>query len=191
METMQGSHTQQAAYLIFDMEISQQTVEKLLEALAVFASNRIRSVHLALSTSGGDVTQGITLYNSLLAMPFELTTHNIGNVDSIGNAVFLAGRKRYASAHSTFMFHSVYWNIVQPMQLQLKGALEIADSIRRENSRIASIIGDRTKLKGPDVEQLFADGDTKDAKAALTSGIIDGIKDFQIVEGAPVIKIGR
>ena len=37
---------------------------------------------------------GMTLYNTLRAMPFELITHNVGNVDSIGNAVFLAGDLR-------------------------------------------------------------------------------------------------
>jgi len=50
---------------------------------------------------------GMNLYNVLRAMPFKLITHNVGNVDSIGNAVFLARAERYACPHSTFMFHGV------------------------------------------------------------------------------------
>lgn len=40
----------------------------------------------------------------LRAFPFKLVTHNVGNMDSIGNAVFLAGEQRLACPHSTFMF---------------------------------------------------------------------------------------
>ena len=62
-------------------------------------------------------------------------------------------------------FHSVFWNVPQPVQLQLKQVIDIADSTKRENGRVA-IIGDRTALKSADVEQLFVDGDTKDAKSS-------------------------
>ena len=34
---------------------------------------------------------GLNLNNLFRGLPFELITHNIGNVDSIGNAIFLAG----------------------------------------------------------------------------------------------------
>ena len=50
---------------------------------------------------------GITLYNFLRGVSFQLNNHNIGNVDSIGDAIFLGGAERYACAHSTFMFHGV------------------------------------------------------------------------------------
>ena len=49
-----------------------------------------------ISTPGGTVMNGLNLYNVMRAMPFRLTTHNVGNVDSIGNAIFLAGEERYA-----------------------------------------------------------------------------------------------
>ena len=53
---------------------------------------------------------GMNLYNVLRGLPRDLTIHNVGNVGSIGNAIFLAGSKRYACAHSTFMFHGVGFN---------------------------------------------------------------------------------
>lgn len=36
---------------------------------------------------------GMNLYNVLRPIPFLLVTHNVGNVDSIGNAIFLAGER--------------------------------------------------------------------------------------------------
>src|SRR5213593_78082 len=86
----------QIVYVIFSAEITPQTTEGLLAVMANCATQGVKEVYLSLSTPGGDVTQGMTLYNVLRGMPFALTTHNAGNVDSIGNAVFLAGTKRYA-----------------------------------------------------------------------------------------------
>ena len=44
--------------------------------------------------------EGVAIYTTLRALPLDLTTHNIGNVDSIGNIIFLAGARRYASIWS-------------------------------------------------------------------------------------------
>lgn len=83
-------------YVSFSAEINVGTTEALIAALAQLASQGVPNVYLMLSTPGGSVMHGITLYNTLRAFPFALTTHNMGNVDSIGNAVFLAGETRYA-----------------------------------------------------------------------------------------------
>src|ERR1017187_9405933 len=82
-------------YVVFTAEITPQTTEGLLAVMANCATQGVQTVYLAISTPGGDVTQGMTLYNVLRGMPFDLITHNAGNVDSIGNAVFLAGKTRY------------------------------------------------------------------------------------------------
>lgn len=97
----------ETVYISFSAEISPHTTESLLGLLANCVNERIKKVYLMLSTPGGSVMNGMNIYNVIRAMPFELITHNVGNVDSIGNAIFLAGSKRYACPHSTFMFHGV------------------------------------------------------------------------------------
>ncbi len=76
-------------YVIFSAEISQQTTESLLAVMANLTTQGIEEVVLAISTPGGDVTNGITLYNVLRGLPFKLTAHNVGNVDSIGNVILI------------------------------------------------------------------------------------------------------
>ena len=92
-------------YVSFSAEIVPHTTESLIALLANQVNQGVQVVHLLLSTPGGSVMHGMNLYNILRGLPLELITHNVGNVDSIGNAVFLAGEKRYAAQHSTFMFH--------------------------------------------------------------------------------------
>ncbi len=94
-------------YVMFTAEIVPQTVEAMIQALSNLTQQGVKKVYLAFSTPGGSVTHGIALYNFLRGVSFELIAHNIGNVDSIGNAIFLAADVRYACKNSTFMFHGV------------------------------------------------------------------------------------
>jgi hypothetical protein len=38
---------------------------------------------------------------------YQLVTHNVGNVDSIGTVIYLAGEERFACPQATFMLHGV------------------------------------------------------------------------------------
>jgi ATP-dependent protease ClpP protease subunit len=96
-------------YLTFAHGITHQSTQALLTACAELVRQKVNVVYLIFTTLGGGVMEGITLHNILRAMPFKLITHNVGNIDSIGNVIFLAGDERYASATSTFMFHGVHW----------------------------------------------------------------------------------
>ena len=95
------------AYVSFSAEVNAHTTESLIAAMANCAMQGAAEVNLLLSTPGGSVMNGMNLYNVLRSFPFKLVTHNVGNVDSIGNVIFLAADTRYACAHSTFMFHGV------------------------------------------------------------------------------------
>ena len=89
----------QILYVIFTAEIHPPTVERLTAVMVQAAKKNVSRVYLALSTPGGQVQAGIALYNTLVAMPFKITVHNIGSVNSVGNVIFLAGEERYATSN--------------------------------------------------------------------------------------------
>lgn len=149
----------------------------------------VKNVYLMLSTPGGSVMHGMNLYNLLRAMPFKLTTHNVGNVDSIGNAVFLAGETRYACAHSTFMFHGVGFDVNAPMRLEEKFLQERLDAILADQKRIGSVIEERTKIEKDAIADLFREAKTKDAAFAVGCGIVDEVRDVKIPPGGPVYSL--
>src|ERR1700720_4641146 len=72
-------------YVSFSADITASTTESLISVMANLVNQKAKTVHLLLSTPGGNVMNGMNLYNVLLGLPFELITHNVGNVDSIGN----------------------------------------------------------------------------------------------------------
>ena len=133
---------------------------------------------------------GLNIYNVLIGLPLEVITHNVGNVDSIGNAIFLAGKRRYACPHSTFMFHGVGFDLKnQTMRLEEKNLKESLANILSDHKRIGSIIAERTKLDEKVVAGLFSEAQTKDATFAVGAGIVHEVKNVQIPPGSNVISL--
>lgn len=187
MDLPQGATA--GVYVSFSAEINPHTTESLLATMANLANQNVNEVHLLMSTPGGSVMNGMNIYNVLRAMPFTLITHNVGNVDSIGNAIFLAGEHRYACAHSTFMFHGVAFTTQEMTTLDEKLLRERLDSVRADQKRIGSIIEERSSLTADQVEPLFLEAQTKDATYAIGAGIVHEVRDVQIPAGSPVISL--
>lgn len=182
-------HVNDTLYISFSAEVSQHTTETLIAVVADGVQKGMKTIYLLLSTPGGGVMQGMTIYNVLRSLPIKLITHNVGNVDSIGNTIFLAGEERFACQHSTFMFHGVGFDIVSPTRFEEKMLRERTNSIMADQARIGSVLSERTKLKTDDIRNLFLESVTKDPAYALNAGIIHGIRDVKVPNGAPFVQL--
>lgn len=68
-------------------------------------ANGIDSLTVNISSLGGSVSSGVTTYNYLKALPFNIITHNMGDVSSAAILVYLAGSTRTAENDSKFVIH--------------------------------------------------------------------------------------
>jgi len=139
-----------------------------------------KRVTLAINSPGGQVVSGISMYNTLRAMPFEVITHNIGNVDSISNVVFLGGHKRYMCAASTFMFHGVGFDCATNQRLEEKSLRTMLDAVLADQKRMSGIIAERTKLSVDECMELFREQTIRDAAWAQEKGFVDGVSAFAL-----------
>ena len=187
--TAKPEPTPPVTYVSFSADINPNTTESLIAAMTNCANKGVQEVHLMLSTPGGNVMNGLNLYNVLRGMPFKLITHNVGNVDSIGNVIFLAGSSRYACPGSTFMFHGVGTTAKEGQRFEEKEFRQGLRGILREQKRIGAIIAKHTKLDSKQVARLFREAQTKDAADAVSCGIVHEIKDVQIPAGSPVVSL--
>lgn len=177
-------------YINFIAGVNEGTAQRLLDAVVGEIGKGAQTVYLLLSTPGGSVRDGMALYNILRGLPCEIVTHNTANVDSIGNVLFLAGKKRYAAPNATFMFHGVGFDIGQGTRLEQKNTKELMDGIAAETNRMAQIIESRASFADhTEVEQLFLEASTKDAAYAKGHGIVHDIRDVQIPSGCPFIQL--
>ena len=173
-------------YLSFSAEITQQTTETFLGACAKLCNDGADEIYVLLSTPGGNVMNGLTIYNVLRGLPCTITMHNVGNVDSIGNTIFLAAERRLACAQATFMFHGVGFEAPQLMRFDEKLLREKLNSVLADQERIGSVIVERTNLTQKEVERLFLEAVTRDSEYALEQGIVHKISDVQVPKGQSV-----
>ncbi len=176
-------------YVSFSAEINANTTESLISVMANCSNLQVKEVYLLLSTGGGQVMEGMNLYNVLRGMPFELTTHNVGNVDSIGNVIFLAGHKRYATPNATFMFHGVGFDVKLNQRLEEKNLRELLNGVDSNHKRFGDIITQHTSLSAKESASLFREAKTEDATWAIDKGVIHEIRDVQLASGCPIISL--
>lgn len=173
-------------FLSFSAEINPSTTENLIAVMAQLCNQGAAKVNLLLSTPGGSVMHGFTIYNTLRALPVRLVTYNMGNVDSIGNVIFLAGQERYACPNATFMFHGVGLDVTGGVRLVDQSLREHLDSINSDHRRIGAVIGQHTSLQEADVVELFKEARTKDAVWAKDVGMIQSVSEPKIPAGVTV-----
>ncbi len=173
-------------YLDFYAPITEENVNTFMQVInGQIIEKSPESIYLLLSSSGGSVVAGITMYNFILSLrrKVEFTIHNIGAVDSIANVVFMSGHKRYASKTSTFLFHGITWNLNQGAYT-LNQLREFANQTEASNRQITSIISDNSSLTETELLSLFIQGESKDVDFAIEKGIIHEIKDVDIPDDA-------
>lgn len=155
----------------------------------IVAKQKPRSIYFLFSSTGGEVNAGVTLYNFLRALPVEIVMHNCGSTDSIANVVFLAASKRYAAKHSSFLFHGITWTFGAGASLSFSQLKENLSSFEREESKIVSILAERTKMSEAEIKELFREGESKDLKFAIDKGVISEIREPAVPKDAPLVTV--
>lgn len=177
------------AYVSFSAEVNINTAEQLQALAANIVGQGHPEIHLLLSTPGGAVQYGITIYNFLLSLPIKVVTHNLGNVDSIGLVIYLAGVERYACPHTTFMLHGVAMQVPAPTTLFEKNFQESLARLTADQERIKGIYSERSKVSPEQAESLFLQETTLSAEDAVSRGIVHEIRQLSIPSGSPVLQL--
>jgi ATP-dependent protease ClpP protease subunit len=118
-------------------------------------------IYCLFSSPGGEVEAGISLYNFLRSLPVEIVMHNTGSIDSIANVVFLSASTRYASTHSSFLFHGVNWGFAANTNVNRTQLNEILSGLDASESKISGVLTERTKLTTAEVRALFTQGESR------------------------------
>lgn len=105
-------------------------------------TDNILSLTINISSSGGSVSSGITLYNYLKQKNFTVITHNLSEVSSAAILLYLAGNIRTASEVSKFIIHPLTYNLASDLTYpQIK---ELYESISLDISNYEKIVNENT-----------------------------------------------
>lgn len=124
------------------------TAQGFVDELAALDAPQI---NVRLNTPGGDVYDGIAIYNALLRHPADVTTYVDGVAASIGSVIAQAGSVRVMAKASQMMIHDPWTMCVGNAQ----DMTDCADMLGLAADMLAQVYADRS------------DGDAKSWRAAM------------------------
>lgn len=176
-------------FISFVQPVDSVTVNSILKICNEAVRLGHETITLLISSQGGGMEVGFALYNQLIGLPVELTTYNIGSINSVANIIFLAGKKRLATPSATFLFHETYWNLPGATQLRFQQVNEISESLKAEDDRVKNVILSHSKMEREYLNKLIGKGSTLDANEALKNGIVHEIRELDISKGIEILQV--
>lgn len=176
---------QKTVYINFFDSIDPTKVNKfILFTVDAIKQHDPTEIYYFISSTGGDVDSGFTLYNFLVSLQSKITItmHNIGTIDSIANVIFMGGQKRYAAPNASFLYHGIVMNFSSGGygRAILKENLSRLDGME---TRMADTISKNSKLTTEELKEFFQQGEGKDVNFALTKDVIHEIKTPAVPQG--------
>lgn len=142
MEWLMSGVDFEARTLELRSEINEISASFIIRNLIKMNSISHDPITLYFSSPGGDVNQGLAIYDFIRSSPSPVHIVASGQIMSMGFIIFLAGYNRIATPNTTFMMHSIsYGNgdakIVKHHEVEVNEA-------KRLNDVLLNIIGERT-----------------------------------------------
>jgi len=176
-------------YLKFYAQVNQNTAIQLQKIVEQGLLQGLQTLHLLISTPGGSVFDGISLYNFLKGLPITVNTYNFGSVDSIGVVVFCSGSNRYSVPNARFLLHPVSMQIVGNQVFDEPLLEERLNVMKADQTNIARVISFTINKPVDSVLKLIHNRTTFDPETALKNGLITEIKSGLVPAGAQLISI--
>jgi len=137
----------------------------------------VRQLDVRINSQGGDVFQGITVYNRLRAFPAVIRVFIDGIAASIASVIALAGDEVIAYTSSSFMVH-------KPMALGVSGNEDELESVigqlRLIKTQMLKVYQDKTGLDTDVLEEMLSHengrGTWMASYEALDLGFIDRVE---------------
>lgn len=179
------------AYIRFMAPVMPQTSDQLFRIIDQKVAQKYEKIHLMLSSPGGSVFHGISIYNFLRGAPIEVDTYNFGSVDSIGVILFCAGKHRCSVPHARFLIHGVRFNFSGNASFDEKQLEEHLKSVKIDQTNIARVISDTTSKPLHKVEDDMNNRITLSPTEAKDYGLVHEIKSALFPIDADLSVIGE
>jgi ATP-dependent Clp protease, protease subunit len=173
----------------FLVDVSATNVNQLIQLVNVQLRNNVKKITLVISSTGGDAAAGFTAYNYLRGIPAEVTTFNIGNVDSAAAIMFCAGRNRYALRDTRFMLHGTGLTITGTVAVNAEGLESQLEILKSMNRMVSHVISSATNKKESDIDQIIRGQVILNPEEAKKWGLIQEVKETFFDPNANLITV--
>lgn len=109
----------------FESDVSSYTLSKKLETLP----DTVENINVYINSYGGEVSEGLAIYNALKRHKAKVTTYCDGFACSIASVIFMAGDERIMSTASLLMIHNAWLQCASGNANQLRKQADDLDVI--------------------------------------------------------------
>jgi len=164
------------AHAILMGPINAELAERVLSFIKEKVSNDCTRIHLAINSPGGSVPVALSLANILQSLPCQITTYNIGNVDSAAVIVFAAGSERICAREAIFCIHPISKEVAGLHTIRTLSA--IIREIEEDTERVTKFLSRQTQMATPSKwRELMSEPHVISADTAVEIGIINRIDE--------------
>ncbi len=166
----------------FMRSINHETLAGLQHLVMNALADKATAISIYISSDGGTNDHGFAAYHFLRSIPVPITTHCIGNAESMAIILFLAGSTRLIVPHGKIKIHPMHWNFPGG-PIDHDRLAEFVLSLNFDAERYAAIFDERTKGANEPVNvrsHLGGQAKLLDAHGAVSAGIATGIADCSI-----------
>lgn len=184
--------TSPTVFINFIAEINDKTSSLLMFLITEQLRAGVKNFHVNISSNGGGVFYAISIFNFLSGLKnVTIQTHNLGQIDSAANLIFLAGHKRTASKASSFLLHPPEISIQGQVALSfsIEALRERLESLQQDEIKMAEVIGERIGKDKKEILKMFKERKTYSSTDAKTKGFIQEIEEFVAEPGLPIFTI--
>lgn len=154
--------------------VNPSTISQFQAACLQAIANNATTIQVHLSSSGGDLVAGFTAYHFLKSLPIPVITHNISNVESVANVIFMAGSERRANPGSRFLLHPLNWGFATPAADHSRVA-EWAKCLDNDFERFVEVLNSETQRNDIDWGAMINAATILDAESAAARGMVTSI----------------
>ena len=171
-------------YGMFAGPIDQAAAQRISNAMMLAINNDVEGIHLLFQSGGGNVGDGIYIFNLFRSLPISLTLYNAGSIASVAVIAYLGAAKRITTSNATFMVHRTHFS---PVGATSEGP---ANTAILDEKRIESVL--QSKLKLPeDKLKLHSVADLwLSADEAVAAGLATSVGNFTPPKGQRMFYIG-
>lgn len=131
------------------------------------------AIRVEINSPGGDVFDGIAIYNALRSHPATVTTRVDGIAASIASVIAQAGDRRIMQPAGQMMIHNAWGYTVGDN----RDHADMADLLRQQDAVIAGIYASRSGRDADRFRELMDAETWLTAEAAVAEGLADEIVD--------------
>lgn len=139
-------------FIHFIGDINERTMERLIQHAYNCKARGHHELQIHISSTGGELSAAFAAYAALRSTGLNITTHNIGSIESSAITLYLAGDIRLSIPGGLFRIHGFCWDFGSRGHTGYNEIREAVDTLDQEIKRHADVFNERAKIAKRPIE---------------------------------------